>query len=265
MRILYVEDNEVNQALVARVTRIQNHELVFCSEGEQALEMLAEDPDINLVLMDIELAGVMTGLDVVTAMRARNDKRPVVAVTAYAMMGDREKMLDAGCDQYLPKPLQIPDLLTVFSEYAARLEAGETLSAHTAEPTASEPAAAATVSQVKEPAAPASAPAAEPAPTTSAPALTSAPVTSSAPESPSDGTPKEAAEAATSAETPAPAASGTAVQASTAAETPSAKEDAPAATPSTSPGNGTSAPSVTPAQALNQSSLATSPSKPAED
>lgn len=123
MRILYVEDNEVNQALVERVARAKKCEVIFLEEGEEALELLASDPNINLVLLDIELAGSFSGLDVIKSLRARQDKRPVVAVTAYAMMGDRERILNAGCDQYLPKPLVIGDLLALIEHYEHKAEA----------------------------------------------------------------------------------------------------------------------------------------------
>ncbi|MBN1678985.1 MAG: response regulator [Anaerolineae bacterium] len=120
MKILYAEDNETNQALVERVARARNHTILFRDEGEGALEILAQDPDIDLVLLDIELAGSLSGLDVVKTLRGRGDSRPIVAVTAYAMMGDRERMLSAGCDQYLPKPLVISDLLALIDEYDVR-------------------------------------------------------------------------------------------------------------------------------------------------
>lgn len=123
MRILYVEDNEVNQALVERVARAKKCEVIFLEEGEEALKLLASDPNINLVLLDIELAGSFSGLDVIKSLRARQDKRPVVAVTAYAMMGDRERILNAGCDQYLPKPLVIGDLLALIEHYEHKAEA----------------------------------------------------------------------------------------------------------------------------------------------
>ncbi len=122
MRILYVEDNEVNQALVERVVRAKRYSIVFREEGEDALEVLAEDPNVDLILLDIELAGTFSGLDVIRTLRARNDHRPVVAITAYAMMGDRERILSAGCDQYLPKPLVITDLLNLLEHYEAEIE-----------------------------------------------------------------------------------------------------------------------------------------------
>jgi CheY-like chemotaxis protein len=123
MHILYVEDNETNQALVERVVRARRHQISFREDGEGALEILTQEPGIDLVLLDIELAGTMSGTEVVKALRERHDRRPVVAVTAYAMMGDRERMLEAGCDQYLPKPLNINDLLALFDQYEAKLAA----------------------------------------------------------------------------------------------------------------------------------------------
>jgi two-component system cell cycle response regulator DivK len=125
MRILYVEDNEANQALVGRVIRAKHHSIVYRDEGEGALELLAADTEIDLILLDIELAGAISGLDVVKTLRGRDDHRPIVAVTAYAMMGDRERILAAGCDQYLPKPLVITDLMALMEHY----ESGEPLPA----------------------------------------------------------------------------------------------------------------------------------------
>ena len=123
MRILYVEDNEVNRALVERIMRARKCEVIFRDEGEGALEVLKNDPDVDLVLLDIELAGAISGLDVIRTLRARNDRRPVVAITAYAMMGDRERILEAGCDQYLPKPLVVTDLLAMIDHYEKELAA----------------------------------------------------------------------------------------------------------------------------------------------
>lgn len=163
MRVLYVEDNEVNQLLVARVMRARQCEVIFRDEGEGALEALAEDPTIDLVLLDIELAGSFSGLDVIRAMRARNDHRPVVAVTAYAMMGDRERILEAGCDQYLPKPLVIPDLLNVLDHYQQHL-ADKGAAALTPAPGAEPAAALATPAPEAAPITPAEAPLCAPAP-----------------------------------------------------------------------------------------------------
>ena len=133
MRILYVEDNEVNRALVERIMRARQCEVIFRDEGEGALEVLKDDPKIDLVLLDIDLAGTISGLDVIRTLRARNDHRPVVAITAYAMMGDRERILEAGCDQYLPKPLVVTDLLAMIDHYEKKLAAKDAAPAEKAE------------------------------------------------------------------------------------------------------------------------------------
>ena len=168
MRILYVEDNEANRALVERVMRAKQHAVLFREDGEGALELLAEDPAIDLILLDIELAGSISGTDVIQSMRRRGDTRPVVAVTAYAMMGDRERILQAGCDQYLPKPLIISDLMAMLEEYEAEIDK-KAAAAATPEPVPAPPA----------PAVPAAATMPEPAP---APSAAAAPAAAAMPE-----------------------------------------------------------------------------------
>lgn len=111
MRILYVEDNMVNVSLVRRIAR--GDELINYIDGEEALKNFDRDnPD--LILMDIQLAGKMTGLDVVRELRKQGCRLPIIAVTAYAMVGDRERCIEAGCDDYIAKPLPIPVLLELF-------------------------------------------------------------------------------------------------------------------------------------------------------
>ncbi|MCD4685267.1 MAG: response regulator, partial [Anaerolineae bacterium] len=206
MRVLYVEDNEVNQALVERVMRARQCDVIFREEGEGALEILADDADIDLVLMDIELAGLISGLDVVRALRARNDHRPVVAVTAYAMMGDRERILEAGCDQYLPKPLVISDLLNLLDDYEQQFAAA---------PAPAETPATAT-------------PAAAPSPTAESPVAASTPASTPAPPpTPAADTTPAATPAVPTAETAAP----TTPAVPAPAETPATKTPAPTATP----------------------------------
>lgn len=118
MRILYVEDNLTNVSLVRRVARMGEHEIIHYIEGESALEHWEEiQPD--LVLMDLQLAGDISGLDVVRQLRARGVETPIVAVTAYAMLGDRDRCLAAGCDEYLAKPLAIHQLVEMFRHYSS--------------------------------------------------------------------------------------------------------------------------------------------------
>lgn len=116
MRIVYVEDNAANVLLVKRIARMGNHEILNYIDGDEFLKQFEHDqPD--LVLMDLQLAGDKNGLDVVRKLREQGHKTPVVAVTAYAMVGDQERCMEAGCNAYLAKPLPVPDLIRLFEQY----------------------------------------------------------------------------------------------------------------------------------------------------
>ncbi|MEO1288097.1 MAG: response regulator [Chloroflexota bacterium] len=120
MKVLYVEDNPANVALVKRVARMGNHEIINYIDGDKAIAKFNEiNPD--LVLMDIQLAGSKSGLDVVRHLRAQGVTTTIIAVTAYAMVGDKERALEAGCDEYLPKPLPIPRLVEIFKEFGDKV------------------------------------------------------------------------------------------------------------------------------------------------
>lgn len=134
MRIMYVEDNMVNLALVQRIARMGGHEVVSYSDGVKALEALQDD-DANLILMDIELDGELDGTEVVQKLRERGDKRPIVAVTAYAMAGDMERIMAAGCDGYLPKPVPIAELLEIIAKYDPENEQPDVARAEEEQPT----------------------------------------------------------------------------------------------------------------------------------
>ncbi|RMG88536.1 MAG: response regulator [Chloroflexi bacterium] len=128
MRILYVEDNPANLFLVKRVARMGNHEVMNYIDGADVLANFGQDnPD--LVLMDIQLVGDLTGLDVVRELRKQGFKTPIVAVTAYAMAGDRERCLEAGCDEYMAKPLSVPVLIELLGRYESALKSGNIASA----------------------------------------------------------------------------------------------------------------------------------------
>lgn len=121
MRILYVEDHAANLFLVQRIARIGNHQVVHYTEGKPALDNFERDnPD--LVLMDVQLHGQLSGLDVVKQLRAKGHKTPIVAVTAYAMVGDRERCLEAGCDTYIAKPLSVPEVIELFKRFEPKSE-----------------------------------------------------------------------------------------------------------------------------------------------
>ena len=111
MRILVVEDNERNMRLFRDVLEAAGHRTLAATTGERAVQLAGEHaPD--LVLMDIQLPGI-DGLEALGRIRAdeRTRAMPVLALTAQAMEGDRERFLAAGFDGYLSKPVNIADLV----------------------------------------------------------------------------------------------------------------------------------------------------------
>ena len=121
MKIMYVEDNPANISLLQRIARMGGHDVINYTNGEHALDHFAQDrPD--LVLMDLQLEGRVSGLDVVKQLRERGFTTPIVAVTAYAMVGDRERCIEAGCDSYLSKPLPIAELVELVQTYERKVQ-----------------------------------------------------------------------------------------------------------------------------------------------
>ncbi|MBN2471886.1 MAG: response regulator [Anaerolineae bacterium] len=119
MHIVYVEDNPANLALVQRVARLGRHEVASFTNGEEALQSLTSSvrrPD--LLLVDIQLDGAMSGLDLMARLREEGFDMPIIAVTAYAMLGDKERCLEAGFTGYLPKPLPVMDLIDLFKQHS---------------------------------------------------------------------------------------------------------------------------------------------------
>ena len=122
MLILYVEDNFENKLFVRRVIESMGHEMIEAETGLDSLMMAAERmPD--LVLMDVNIPG-MDGLET-TAKFKQNPRLahiPIIALTANAMKGDRERCLAAGCNGYMQKPVGVSDLRREVQRYETLLK-----------------------------------------------------------------------------------------------------------------------------------------------
>jgi two-component system sensor histidine kinase/response regulator len=129
LRVLVAEDNAVNQLLAVRLLEKGGHEVVVAATGIAALEAL-ENQSFDLVLMDMQMPE-MGGLEATIAVRERERASasgkhiPIVAMTANAMVGDKEQCLEAGMDAYLSKPLQVAAL---FAAIESLVPAGVELS-----------------------------------------------------------------------------------------------------------------------------------------
>ncbi|MBA2623681.1 MAG: response regulator [Chthoniobacterales bacterium] len=110
-KILLVEDNEMNRDMLSRRLQRRGYEVVLAVDGQSGVEMAqTESPD--LVLMDMSLPA-LDGWEATRRLKAVASTRhiPVIALTAHAMSGDREKALEAGCDDYDTKPVELVRLL----------------------------------------------------------------------------------------------------------------------------------------------------------
>jgi len=114
-RVLIVEDNPVNRMVTEKLLRRAEIETETAFDGREGVEMTL-DGDFDLVLMDCQMP-VMDGYDATQALRASGYNRPIVALTANAMEGDREKCLAAGMDDFLAKPLRRPALLAALHRW----------------------------------------------------------------------------------------------------------------------------------------------------
>ena len=120
MKILYVEDNEDNVFMLKNRLARAGHTVIVATDGEQGVAMaLSERPD--MILMDLSLP-VLDGWQATRQIKATPDTKhiPVIALTAHAMAGDREKALSAGCDDFDTKPVELPRLLAKIKELGER-------------------------------------------------------------------------------------------------------------------------------------------------
>ena len=111
--ILLAEDNEANIDTVSTYLLAMGYQVTIARDGAEAVQRTREKhPDV--ILMDIQMPG-MDGLEAIKRIRADGnlDRAPIIALTALAMPGDRERCLHAGADEYLPKPVSMKNLITV--------------------------------------------------------------------------------------------------------------------------------------------------------
>jgi two-component system cell cycle response regulator DivK len=111
-KILLVEDNEMNRDMLSRRLERKGYDVAIAVDGKEGINM-AQSGDYDLVLMDMSLPEV-DGWEATRQLRAQaaTEKLPIIALTAHAMAGDREKALEAGCDDYDTKPIEFPRLLS---------------------------------------------------------------------------------------------------------------------------------------------------------
>jgi two-component system cell cycle response regulator DivK len=116
-KVMVVEDNELNQRLFHDLLEISGADVVATRDGTNVMDMArTENPD--LILMDINLPQI-SGVELTLQLKADQDLKhiPIIAVTAYAMKGDEDKIREGGCEDYITKPISVPLFLAKIKQY----------------------------------------------------------------------------------------------------------------------------------------------------
>ena len=116
LKILIAEDDEASEMLISIALKPICNKVLKVTSGAEAIEVCRNNPDIELVLMDIQMP-LLNGYDTTRQIRQFNRDVIIIAQTAYGLTGDREKAIDAGCNDYISKPLNLAVLKMLIQKY----------------------------------------------------------------------------------------------------------------------------------------------------
>lgn len=111
LNILIAEDDDASKYLLIKALKDISNKMLVATNGIEAVELCYNNTDLDLILMDLQLPGI-SGYDAVKQIKEFNSEVKIIAQTAYALEGDREKALEVGCDDYIAKPIKVSDLLS---------------------------------------------------------------------------------------------------------------------------------------------------------
>jgi CheY-like chemotaxis protein len=114
LNVLIVDDDEVSSIYINELLLDMSKKIVTVGNGQDAIEYIKENNDMNLIMMDIKLPG-MSGYETTRRIRKHNKDIVIIAQTSYALLGDRTKAIEAGCDEYISKPINQDILLNIIS------------------------------------------------------------------------------------------------------------------------------------------------------
>jgi len=114
--ILVAEDEWSNFMLVEAILNADNIKIIHALNGAEAIDEFRKNPNIDIILMDLKMPGI-NGYEATKTIKSENPDLPIIAVTAYALSGDREEALQAGCNDYISKPIKKQALLEKIAKY----------------------------------------------------------------------------------------------------------------------------------------------------
>jgi CheY-like chemotaxis protein len=116
LKILITEDDTFSVILISNIIKDFSSDILKAGSGSQAVELSKNNPDLDLILMDIKMPG-MDGFEATRQIRNFNKNVVIIAQTAYAQTGDRHKAEEAGCNDYIAKPILKTDLISLIKKY----------------------------------------------------------------------------------------------------------------------------------------------------
>lgn len=114
--VLVAEDDETSYKLMENILSEEDMEVIWAKNGEEAVRLANSTPDLSIIFMDIKMP-LMDGIEATRAIRQSNLSVPIIAQTAFALSGDSDKALAAGCNHYLPKPIKRSDMVEMLKQY----------------------------------------------------------------------------------------------------------------------------------------------------
>jgi CheY-like chemotaxis protein len=114
--ILVVEDDEISLEFLKELFEPYKIKVLSSADGKSAIDIFRNNPQIDLVLMDVQLP-VMNGIESMKEIKKINSDLPIIAQTAFAMSGDKEKYMKEGIDGYISKPINLHELLSLITKY----------------------------------------------------------------------------------------------------------------------------------------------------
>ncbi len=116
LKILIAEDDETSDFLITSILEKNNHEILHARTGIEVIVVCRKNPDLDLILMDIRMPDI-NGYEATHQIRQFNKEVIIIAQTSYGLSGDRQKAIDAGCNEYLSKPIKKDELLRLMQKY----------------------------------------------------------------------------------------------------------------------------------------------------
>lgn len=116
LKVLIAEDDNTSALLLSTYLKPNSKAIIVATNGEKAVEMCRNNPDLDLIMMDIQMP-VMNGFNATKAIREFNSDVVIIAQTAFGLSGDRDKAIDAGCSDYISKPIKKDDLNNLLRKY----------------------------------------------------------------------------------------------------------------------------------------------------